>query len=102
MKALKNHHECAIRPGGSRCQIGYGSSQVSTRLWIGGLGEWTTKEMLLKEFDRFGEVEQLEYTKGSSCAYIRFAEVNSASDACSAMKNIDLYKNHRIMVDYAK
>lgn len=102
MKALKNHHERSVRSGSRKCQIGYGNSQASTRLWIGGLGDWTSKDMLTKEFDRFGEIEKVDYTSGSSYAYIHFAEINSATDACSAMKGSTLYKDHKILVDYAK
>lgn len=102
MKALKNQHNRSIRSGSNKCQIGYGKSQISPRLWIGSLGEWTTKEMLMKEFDRYGVIEQLEFTSGAQYAYIRFADVNSATDACAAMKNFNLYKDHRIVVDFAK
>jgi RNA-binding protein 15 len=71
MKALKNQHGRSVRSGSNKCQIGYGRSQVSPRLWIGGLGDWTTKEMLNKEFDRYGVIEQLEFTNDSQHAYIK-------------------------------
>ncbi|KAI6221844.1 hypothetical protein M3Y99_01531000 [Aphelenchoides fujianensis] len=102
MKALKDQHGHSIRPNSSKCQIGYGKSQVSSRLWIGGLGEWATKDMLLKEFDRFGVVEHLDYTPGASFAYIKFANTSAATDACAAMKNFRLHQENRIQVDYAK
>lgn len=60
-----------MRPGASKCQIGYGKSQKTARLYVGGLGAWTTPEMLMKEFDRYGAIEQLEYEIGDPCAYIR-------------------------------
>ncbi|KAI6206962.1 hypothetical protein M3Y94_00975000 [Aphelenchoides besseyi] len=102
MKALKGQHGHSIRGGGStKCQIGYGRSQISQRLWIGGLGEWTKEKRLLEEFDRYGEIEQLEYTSGAPHAYIRFKNTSSATDACNAMRNYKI-SGHEILVDYAK
>lgn len=69
--ALKSQHGKSIRPDSKRCQIGYGRSQPSSRLWVGGLGDWTTKDMLMKEFDRYGVVEKIEYSRGDRQAYIK-------------------------------
>lgn len=48
MNAKANEHDRPIRPGTTRCKIGYGKSQPSNRLWIGGLGPWTSAEYLAK------------------------------------------------------
>merc|ERR1719327_2615577 len=40
--------------GKFQCKIGYGKVHATTKVWIGGLGPWCTKQMLELEFDRFG------------------------------------------------
>ncbi|KAH7725541.1 Protein GRLD-1 a [Aphelenchoides avenae] len=101
--ARKTQHGKPIRPGSTRCQIGYGKSQVSPMLWVGGLGSWTTKDLLLKEFERYGNVENVDYEEGSTSAYIRFTDTAEATDACRAMKNYPLGGNDKcISVDFAK
>uniref|UniRef100_A0A0K0DEQ5 SPOC domain-containing protein n=1 Tax=Angiostrongylus cantonensis TaxID=6313 RepID=A0A0K0DEQ5_ANGCA len=90
MEAKHGEHDRAIRPGSVRCKIGYGKSQTSRRLWVGGLGSWTNADALAKEFDRYGPIEKLEYEDGAEFAYIRFADTNAATDACRAMKNFPL------------
>lgn len=103
MNAKANEHDRPIRPGSSRCKIGYGKSQPSNRLWIGGLGPWTSAEYLAKEFDRYGLIDRLDYEEGSDFAYIRFTDQNAAMDACRAMKGFPLGGRDRcIIVDFAK
>ncbi|KAI1706265.1 RNA recognition motif domain-containing protein [Ditylenchus destructor] len=101
--ARRTQHNKPMRPGSTKCQIGYGKSQVSPRLYVGSLGQWVTADMLMKEFDRYGPIESIEYEDGDSCAYIRFEDSDSASDACARMKNFDLGgKGECITVDFAK
>lgn len=103
MNAKANEHNRQIRPGTSRCKIGYGKSQPSNKLWIGGLGPWTTSDYLAKEFDRYGLVDRVDYEEGSDFAYIRFVDQNAAVDACRAMKGFPLGGRDRcIIVDFAK
>ncbi|VDN02737.1 unnamed protein product [Thelazia callipaeda] len=103
MNAKANEHDRPIRPGTSRCKIGYGKSQPSNRLWIGGLGPWASAEYLAKEFDRYGLIDRLDYREGSDFAYIRFTDQNAAMDACRAMKGFPLGGRDRcIIVDFAK
>uniref|UniRef100_A0A1I7X7C0 RRM domain-containing protein n=1 Tax=Heterorhabditis bacteriophora TaxID=37862 RepID=A0A1I7X7C0_HETBA len=103
MEAKHEEHDRPIRQGTSRCKIGYGKSQTSRRLWVGGLGSWTSADALAKEFDRYGPIEKLEYDDGAEFAYIRFGDTNAATDACRAMKNFPLGGRDRcIMVDFAK
>ena len=71
MKALKTQHGQNIRSHSNRCQIGYGRSQVSSRLWIGNLGDWATREMLMHAFERYGDVNTLDWKRGDPYAYVR-------------------------------
>uniref|UniRef100_A0A914CST5 Uncharacterized protein n=1 Tax=Acrobeloides nanus TaxID=290746 RepID=A0A914CST5_9BILA len=103
IEARKSQHNKPMRPGSSKCQIGYGKSQVSRRLWVGGLGDWCTEKILRDEFDRYGMVEDIEYDDGDEYAYIKFADKQAASDACREMKNFPLGgPEHRVIVDFAK
>lgn len=57
----------------------------------------------LKEFDRYGMIDRLEYEEGADFAYIRFTDQNAAMDACRAMKGFPLGGRDRcIIVDFAK
>lgn len=53
-----------------RIRAGFGRSQPSRKLWVGGLGPWTTRSMLEKEFDRYGQIEELEYNEGDEFGYV--------------------------------
>lgn len=101
--ALHAQHNHPIRAHhAAKCQIGYGKSQVSSLLWVGRLGAWASKDMLMREFDRYGVVEMVDFTPGTHHAYVRFADPNSAKDACLALRNFPLDGRHKIVVDYAK
>lgn len=71
MDALHSQHNKPLRPGSIRCQIGYGKSQQSARLYIGRLGPWASADLILSEFDRYGEIDAIDYEPGNSFAYIR-------------------------------
>lgn len=43
---------------------------MSRRLWVGGLGHWTTSDMLANEFDRYGLIEKLEYEVTTNLAVV--------------------------------
>ncbi|KAI1715838.1 RNA recognition motif domain-containing protein [Ditylenchus destructor] len=103
IEARQTQHNKPMRPGSKKCQIGYGKTQASARLYVGSLGPKATADMLMKEFDRYGPIESIVYENGNSCAYILFEDLDSASDACARMKNFDLANNGRcITVDFAK
>ncbi len=87
---------------GQKCKIGYGKPTKSPRLWVGGLGPWTSLESLEKEFDRYGAIEKIEYSRGGNHAYVSFASIDAASEACQAMKGFPLGGRDRcIRVDFA-
>ena len=71
IKARQGQHDKPIRPGGNRCKLGYGKTQISERLIVGGLGSWATMELLQKEFDRFGELDLIDYEDGKPHAIIK-------------------------------
>ncbi len=78
-------------------------SQVSNRLWVGGLGDWTSEDLLVKEFDRYGCIDRIDYVPGQRHAYIRFADTSAASDACKGMRGFPLGGRDKcIMVDFAR
>ena len=43
--------------GKFQCKIGYGKVNATTKVWIGQLGSWCSKDLLWKEFDRFGAIK---------------------------------------------
>ena len=67
--------------GRNRVKIGYGKSMPTTRLWVGGLGSWTSLDELAREFDRFGAIRRIDYNKGDSHAFILYDSLDAASVA---------------------
>jgi hypothetical protein len=89
--ARQGQHGKPIRPGGNRCQVGmyflktffvknyfkkffqgYGKSNPTLSLIVGGLGKWSDSDLLEKEFGKFGDIDEIEYDDGASHAIIRF------------------------------
>lgn len=90
IQARREQHDKPIRPAGKHCQLGYGKTQISPRIIVGGLNEWATKDIVLKAFERYGEIESIEYEVGDSHAFIHYVENQAASDAVADMKNFPL------------
>ncbi|CAK9294542.1 unnamed protein product [Gordionus sp. m RMFG-2023] len=87
------------------CKIGFGKPTPTKKLWIGGLGTWTTLGLLEREFDKFGPILKIDYLKGDSFAFILYDTVDSAEIAYHEMKGIELAAelspNTRIMTDFS-
>ncbi|EFO92938.1 hypothetical protein GCK72_014660 [Caenorhabditis remanei] len=104
INAKAGEQERSLRNGGSRMKIGYGKSQVSRRLFVGGLGDWCDKEMLQKSFGKYGTVESIEYNNYEPYAYVVYENTKDSQKACQGLKGASISKNkdNLIMVDYAK
>lgn len=103
ISARQGQHGKPIRPGGNRCQVGYGKSVPTLSLIVGGLGSWATSDLLEKEFGKFGDIEEIEYDDGQSHAIIRYSESSAANEAWTSMKNQELVEDGGIItVDYAR
>lgn len=88
--------------GKFQCKIGYGKATPTTRIWVGGLGAWTSYSQLDKEFDRFGAIRKIDYVKNDGHAYIQYDTIDAAQAACSAMRGFPLGgADKRLRVDYA-
>lgn len=83
-------------------RIGYGKVFHTSKLWIGGLGSWTSLSVLEREFDRFGAIRKIDYEKGTSFAYILYESIDAARAACSQMRGCTLPgSDTRLRVDFA-
>lgn len=88
--------------GRNRVKIGYGKSQQTTRLWVGGLGQWTSIVELEREFDRFGAIRHIDYEKGDDHAYILYDSLDAASVAAREMRGFPLGgRERRLKIDFA-
>lgn len=88
--------------GQSPIKIGYGKPTPSTRLWVGGLGPWVSLAALAKEFDRFGTIRTIDYTKDDVWAYIQYESLDAAQAACTQMRGFPLGgPDRRLRVDFA-
>lgn len=88
--------------GRNRVKIGYGKSQQTTRLWVGGLGQWTSIVELEREFDRFGAIRKIDYEKGDDHAYILYDSLDAASVAAREMRGFPLGgRDRRLKIDFA-
>lgn len=88
--------------GKFQCKIGYGKATPTTRIWVGGLGQWTSLSQLEREFDRFGAIKKIDYVKGDSSAYIQYDNIDAAQAALKEMRGFALGgPEHRLRVDFA-
>lgn len=88
--------------GKFQCKIGYGKATPTTRIWVGGLGPWTSLSHLGKEFDRFGAIRKIDFVKGDNHAYIQYDSIDAAQAACQEMRGFPLGgHDKRLRIDYA-
>ncbi|TMW45288.1 hypothetical protein DOY81_009629 [Sarcophaga bullata] len=89
--------------GKFQCKIGYGKVTPATRIWIGGLGAWTSVTQLEREFDRFGAIKKIEYQKGDTCAYIQYETIEAATAAVKEMRGFPLGgPERRLRTDFSE
>lgn len=88
--------------GKFQCKIGYGKATPTTKIWVGGLGAWTSATQLEREFDRFGAIKKIEYAKGDSFANILYDSIDAATAAVKEMRGFPLGgPEHRLRLDFA-
>lgn len=106
-KNLDMAHRAKIELSGQylgkfQCKIGYGKSTPTQRIWIGGLGPWTSLAQLEREFDRFGVIKKIDFLKGDICAYIQFESIDAATAAVKEMRGVCLGgSEHKLRTDFA-
>lgn len=88
--------------GKFQCKIGYGKPTPTTRIWVGGLGPWTSLAQLEREFDRFGAIKKIDYVKGDGQAYILYDSIDAATAAVKEMRGFPLGgPDKKLRVDFA-
>lgn len=88
--------------GKFQCKIGYGKATPTTRIWVGGLGAWTSVTQLEREFDRFGAIKKIEYQKGDPGAYILYESIEAAQAAVKEMRGFCLGgPERRLKLDFS-
>jgi len=88
--------------GKFQCKIGYGKVNPTTKIWVGGLGSWTTMSMLETEFDRFGSIKKIDWAKGETQAYITYETIDAAQAAVNDMRGYPLGgPDKRLRLDFA-
>lgn len=88
--------------GKFQCKIGYGKVTPTTRIWVGGLGPWTSVTQLEREFDRFGAIKKIEYVKGDTSGYILYDSIDAAQAAVKEMRGFPLGgADKRLRIDFA-
>lgn len=88
--------------GKFQCKIGYGKATPTTRIWVGGLGPWTSVPQLEREFDRFGAIKKIDYVKGDNAAYILYDSIDAAQAAVKEMRGFPLGgAERRLRCDFA-
>lgn len=88
--------------GKFQCKIGYGKATPTAKIWVGGLGPWTSITQLEREFDRFGAIKKIEYLKGDIQAYIYYESLDAAQMAVKEMRGYALGgPEKRLRLDFA-
>ena len=83
-------------------KLGYGRNNASKCLWVGGLGSWTSVDMLKLEFGQFGEIEKVEWPKNRDYAFVVFISVQDAIEAKQLMHgNVHGDPPHRLRICFA-
>lgn len=104
---LDQANRCKVELSGQyigkfQVKIGYGKATPTTRIWVGGLGSWTSLAQLEREFDRFGAIKKIEYNKGDSHAYILYETIEAAQAAVQDMRGFCLGgPDRRLKTDFA-
>ncbi|KAK7604738.1 hypothetical protein V9T40_005924 [Parthenolecanium corni] len=104
-KNLDMAHKAKVELSGKffgkfQLKIGYGKATPTTRIWVGGLGPWTSASQLEREFDRFGAIKKVDYDKDENCAYIQYDSIDAATSAVKEMRGFPLGE-HKLRVDFA-
>ena len=88
--------------GKFQCKIGYGKVHKTSRVWLGGLSDWCTRDMIEREFDRFGAMGNIQYEKGDTEAVIQYESIEAAAVAVNEMRGFALGgPGKRIRIDFA-
>merc|ERR1719458_57807 len=88
--------------GKFQCKIGYGKVHQTSRVWLGGLGDWCNRELIEREFDRFGAMGEIHYQPGDHEAVIQYESIEAAGVAVNEMRGFALGgPGKRIKIDYA-
>lgn len=88
--------------GKFQCKVGYGKATPTSKIWVGGLGPWTSITQLEREFDRFGAIKKIEYFKGDIQAYIYYESLDAAQMAVKEMRGYPLGgPDKRLRLDFA-
>ena len=74
----------------------------TTRIWVGGLGNWTSLQTLEREFDRYGAIRKIDFVKGDNHAYISYDSIDAATAACQEMRGFPLGgPDKKLRLDFA-
>jgi hypothetical protein len=83
------------------CKIGYGKQVPTPKVWIGGLADWASQEMLHDEFDRFGAIRELTRGPDGKSAHVEFDTVDAAIAAVERLRGYPLGgPDKRVRVDF--
>ena len=88
--------------GKFQCKIGYGKVHKTSRVWLGGLGDWCSRDIIEREFDRFGAMGNIIFEKGDPEAIIQYESIEAAAVAVNEMRGFALGgPGQRIRIDFA-
>jgi len=88
--------------GKFQCKIGYGRVNATTKVWVGQLGSWCSRDLLWKEFDRFGAIKDIEYRTGDNQAHVYYENIDAAQAAVQEMRGHPLGgPDKRLRIDFA-
>jgi len=88
--------------GKFQCKIGYGKVNATTKVWVGQLGSWCSRDLLWKEFDRFGAIKDIEYRTGDTQAHVYYENIDAAQAAVQEMRGHPLGgPEKRLRIDFA-
>lgn len=106
--SLQQSYKCKLELSGQyigkfQVKIGYGKPLPSCRVWVGNLASsGVSLSLLEREFDRFGAIRHIDYTRGSQHAHVLYETLDAAQAAVSEMRGVALAgSDKRLRTDFA-
>ena len=69
---------------------------ASRNIYVGRIENDVTDEKLRKDFQEYGEIENINIIKERKCGFVNFTSISSAINALNHIKKKEEYKNYYI------
>ena len=89
---------------GRPCRVGYGRGAATHLLWVGNLPSTVSDDEVWKEFQKFGRVQNITFSRHSSSAIVDYEKVEEATKAQAELKGKSFSSDQsgsKLKIDFA-